>query len=371
MVEMRSSTVNRAKSNWSHSQFFDEDEYGNGGVRKLFQWWYGLTAIPETLVDMRTIKRDTIRKSRFLSVIVFFLLLIFIMFIPACLVLPNHFVILADGGMIAMCVVALYLNRRRKPLLAGILLVISFEAALMMVILTTMPLDEPSIQQYELFVFGELLAVSLINARSVFLLAFFNSLFITLTLLFQPQTPILAHDIQQQFWPILVRPLGVQILVAGVTYLWVSSAINYMTRAYRAELIALSAHQVAERQRILAEQEKQRLKDSIEHIVFNHASAMNQHVITKIPLTTYEPVLWPLINVFNSLQNRLQHARRTEYELQQIHQAISACVESIYQGHFFPQNSLPTRTALDILLTALRDQKRIQPRMGNLPPGQP
>src|SRR5579884_709685 len=242
-------------NNWAAGQGTGPKER-RGGSQGLFAWWYALTAIAESAENSDPAKRDIIRKSRLLSVIVFFLLIIFVGFIPACLMLPNPFVLVADVSMLVICVVALMLNRAGKFSISGVLLVLSFEGALVMVIFTTIPLDGPSIQQYELFVFGELLAVSLLNARSVYLVAAFNSAIIIISLVFQPHTPMLDQDLQTQFWPMLVRPVAVQLLVAGVTYLWVSGAISYLARAIRAEIAATAAQREAEEQRKTAEQER-------------------------------------------------------------------------------------------------------------------
>lgn len=330
-------------------------------MQRFFSWWYRLTSMPDSGQESTPGSYETVRRSRLLSMIVFFLIIIFVMFIPGCLVLPNHYVILVDLGMLPICLIALILNRARHPYVAGALLVISFEAALVLVILTTNPFDEPSIQQYELFVFGELLAVSLLNARSVFLVAIFNSAFITASLLYQvPKTNTFVQDLHVQFWAMLVRPVGVQMLVAGVTYLWVASATNYMTRAYQAEILATSAQRVAEEQKEREREERINLQENIGRVVNTYATAMNNRTIIKIPISDYEPVLWPLINVFNSLQNRLQHAGQIEQESQQLHRAIAGYTEMIYQGEFSLQNPAHTRTALDPLLTALKDKQHIQ-----------
>ena len=130
--------------------------------------------------------------------------------------------------------------------------------------------------------------------------------------------------------------------------MWVSGAISYLARAIRAEIAATAAQREAEEQRKTAEQERQRLQVSIEEIVKNHAKSMNQHVITKIPLEQYEPVLWPLIGVFNSMQNRLQHAGQTQRELEVLKQAILASAEKVHQS----QQLTLTQTDLDLLLIA-------------------
>lgn len=201
-----------------------QEQYNWNNCWGFFRWWYTLTAISESGGEIDPIECEAIRKSRLLSMIVFFLLMICVMFAPVCLFLANRYVIVADLSMLVISVLALILNRAHKFLLASVLLVLTFEAAVVILVLTAMPLDNLSIQLYELFIFGELLAVSLLNAHSVFFIAIFNSLFITASLLYQPQIRMLSLGLQIQFWPILVLLVSVQLLVASVTYLWVSSA---------------------------------------------------------------------------------------------------------------------------------------------------
>jgi hypothetical protein len=364
---MSNSTMQELSTENSPGQVDGFNEYRKGGKRSFFHWWYALTAIPEPEGDADPSRRELARKSRLLSVIVFCLLIIFGTFIPACFLLPNPYVLVADLSMLVINVLALILNRTHRISLAGVLLVLSFEAAITMVIFTTLPLDEPSVQQYELLVFGELLAVSLLNARSVFLVAIFNSFIVVVSMVYQPHTLILDQDLQTQFWPMLLRPVAVQLLVAGVAYLWVSSATNYIARAYEAERVATGAQQIAEEQKEAAEQERQRMQASIERVVHNHANAMNQRIITKIPLTEYEPVLWPLVNVFNSLQNRLQHSHQTESDLQLINQAITTCAEMLLEGKWSLEQPPQTKTSLDMLFTALREQVRRSPQREESP----
>jgi hypothetical protein len=222
---MQNTIIEEIGNDRSPVQRVTQEQYDCSNCRGFFRWWYTLTAIPELGEEIDPIRCEAIRKSRLLSMIVFFLLMTFVMFAPVCLFLPNHYVIVADLSMLVISVLALILNRADKTLLAGRLLVLTFEAALVMVVFTTMPLDSLNIQLYELFIFGELLAVSLLNARSVFFIALFNSLFIIASLLYQPQIRTLSLDLQIQFWPILVLLVSIQLLVAGVTYFWVSTPL--------------------------------------------------------------------------------------------------------------------------------------------------
>lgn len=318
-------------------------------IGHFLRWWYALTSLSE-VEQSSAVQRELIHKSRLLSVIVLFLLVIFVMFIPACLFLPNHFVLVADLSMLCICGVTLALNRTRHVVFAGVLLTVSFEAAITMVIFTTLPLDAPSIQQYELLVFGELLAVSLFRPRRVFLVAFLNSLIIVISLIFQPHTAMLNQDLQMQFWPMLVRPIGVQMLVAGVTYLWVTNALSYIARANQAEAQAMLAQQAAEK-------EQQQLQEHIKTIARKHAESMNSRQTIKLSLHEFEPVLWPLINSYNSLQYRLHHAHITETQLLHLSRAIQECTEKIHRGESVHHLTW-TRTRLDGLLIAMREQQR-------------
>lgn len=105
----------------------------------LFQWWYDKTSISDPPVNASFAQREAARKLHLLSTIVFWLLVTFILFILGCLALPNHYVIYADLGMLALCIPALFFNRAKKPQVAGILLTFAFEAALTMVVFTTWP----------------------------------------------------------------------------------------------------------------------------------------------------------------------------------------------------------------------------------------
>ncbi|GCF10460.1 hypothetical protein [Dictyobacter arantiisoli] len=349
---MHDSTISSDQKEHREDQLVTEDV----ALNKFLRWWYNFTAISPHATN--TFEREQLRKSRFLSAIVLSLLLVFLLFIPGCLALPNKFVTVVDFGMMPICIISLFLNRAKKTMLAGLLLVIAFEAALVMVVLTTQPLDEPSIQQYELFVFGELLAVSLLNAGSVFPVAIFNSLFIVLSLLYQPQTAILAHDLQSQFWPLLLRPIGVQFLVAGVSYLWVSNAMRYMS-------LSFSAQEEALKQKELAEKDRQVLQQDIARLTQTYADAANKKVVITVPLHAYRQDFWSIIETYNALQLRLKHSQKNDQELQKVQLELDTLKNAIVQYSYglnqrkiSPWQPVQTKTALDPLLAAFRDHQR-------------
>lgn len=327
---------------------------------RLLGWWYDLTAHPEPPANASFVRREAARRVRLFSTVAFFFLLILLIFFPACLFLKNHLVIYLDGLIICITICTLVLNRAGRTLLAGVILVIASEAVLTTVIMTTLPLDEPSIQLYDLYLIVDLLAVSLIPPQSIFALAVVNSLFIGLDMALQPHTQGMATDLVTQFIPMVVRPVGLQIIIAGVAYLWVRSANRAIVRADRAEMVAKLEHTLAE-ERAHFEQAKLQLEESIQHLVQTHADAMNGQMVAKIPYSPEAKMLWPLIGVINSLWVRLQHTHRTEHDLRQLKQAIASYVALLHRSMLTPQQSLPvyqTRTELDALIFAVGNLQR-------------
>ncbi|GHO46922.1 hypothetical protein [Ktedonospora formicarum] len=340
---------NSPHQGWSPNELIEPQE---AAPKKGFlQWWYRLTALPDPPANASVVAREAARKSRLLSVIVGCLLISFVAFIPGCLALPNPYVIVVDLGMLPFCIIALFLNRAKKPTLAGILLTVAFEAALVMVVLTSVPFDEPSLQQYELFVFGELLAVSLIAPGSVFAVAGFNILFISWSLFFQtPKDPHFLMVLQSQFAPIWVRPVAVQFLVAGVTYLWVSGAQKAIARANQAEMIAKLEHELAD--------QKQELEAGIQQILETHVQVANGNLKARAP-QTQDSVLWQIANALNNLLVRFQRASQSERELQILQEAIIRSVRYVQQANAYRQKPVlhPTKTPLDQLIAVLQGQE--------------
>lgn len=327
---------------------------------RLLGWWYNLTAIPEPPMNASFVRREIARRVRLFSTVAFFFLIVMIMFFPACIFLPNRLVIYLDGLIIAITVFTLVLNRMKKPLLAGIILVIASELVLTAVIVTTLPFDETSIQLYDLYLIVDLLAVSLLRPQTIFALALSNSLFIYFDLMYQQHTQVLANDLVTQFIPVLARPVGLQIIIAGVAYLWVRSSTRAMTRADRAEMIASLEHTISE-ERAFSEQARMQLEESIQQLVKAHIEAVNGQIVAKIPYPPEAKVLWPLIGVINSLWVRLQHTHQMESEQQQLKRAITAYAEILHMAALTPQQPLPmyrTKTDLDPLILAIGHLQR-------------
>ncbi|GCE14705.1 hypothetical protein [Tengunoibacter tsumagoiensis] len=315
--------------------------------RGFLPWWYNLTAMPEVSVQASFLKREEVRKSRLLSNVLFFYGLILLLAIPACLFVPNKIDVWIALGMFLSTVCALYLNRSGQVTVAGFIVIAVFEVALTIGIFTTLPLDEPTIQIYDLYIITELLAVSLLPARSIFLVAALNSGIVLISLVGQPHTMGLAADLHTQFLPIMIRPIILFIIVAGVAYVWVSSVSRAIARADRAEMVMKLEHALVE--------QKRDLEEGIEQILQTHVAIANGNLNARAPLTQ-DSSLWQIARALNTLLVRLQRAVVAEKELQRVEQAVTISVQSIQRAE--QMQKVPelgfTQTAIDPLVAALQ-----------------
>ncbi len=333
-----------SKQDESFSAVMDHDENKQRG---LYQLWYELTAVPEVSQQASFFHREAARKSRLFSTVLFFYTVVIIVFLPCCLLLPNRYDFWSDAVLIAISFIALGLNRKGMTLIAGTIIVVAFQIVLTIIIFTTTPFDEASIQIYDLFIMTELLAVSLLPASSVFLVAIANSCVILGSLVYEPHTLVLANDLHIQFIPIMIRPIALQFIVAGVAYVWVYSMSVAIMRADRAETVAALEHALVE--------QKHDLEWGIQQILQTHVTIANGDLNARAPLSQ-DNSLWQIARALNTLLTRYQRAAVAERELQRAEQAVRFTVSVVQQAE--QQQQLPcltfTHTAIDPLIVALQ-----------------
>ncbi|GCE30765.1 hypothetical protein KDA_62490 [Dictyobacter alpinus] len=313
----------------------------------LVQWWYKSTSMPEVGPNASFVKRETVRKSQLLSTVLFFYTIVVVVFLPCCLLLPQPAIVWADAGLVISALVALIINKRGHALIAALTVVIMFELMLTLALALITPLDEPSIQLYDLYIMGELLAVSLLPVRSVFIFALFNSAIIVASLLYQPHTMFFDLDMRTQFIPTLIRPIALQFIVAGVSYVWVKSTTKAIARADRAEMVATLEHALGD--------QKRELEEGIEKILQTHVAIANGNLNARAPLTQ-DNSLWQIARALNTLLVRLQRAVLAEKELQRVERAVYSSVRAVQtaeQQRLSPRIPF-TQTAIDPLIASLQ-----------------
>ncbi|HTK06861.1 MAG TPA: hypothetical protein VL485_06825 [Ktedonobacteraceae bacterium] len=328
---------------WSAGEVVEIEDTGGKG---FFQWWYHLTAIPEPPSTASFLKREAARRSRMVSIVCFSFIITMLFCLPASFFIPNRITIFTTSMMLVIPIISLIFNRFQQQLLAGILLVVALQLAIMLVVLTTTPLDEVSLPIYDLLTMTELLAVSLLPVRSVFFVGSINCIFISTSLIIQPHTTALAADLATQAVAIHIKPIALQILVAAISYLWVTSAHRAAIRADRAEMVANLEHALGE--------QKRRLEEGVEQILQTHVAIANGNLGARAPLTQ-DTMLWQIARALNTLLVRFQRASMAEKELRHIQQAITDTTQSIQQAEERHQQPslIMTQSALDSLIVTL------------------
>ncbi len=322
---------------------------------RLFGWWYKFTMPPRSVAIASMSERQAYRRARMISTVGIILLIPQIIDVWMIFSVNSIVIIFAHVLAFPIIVAMIVANRFGRPTLAGCITVFGCEILLIITIISHLQLNMVGIECYGLFVFAELLSISLLPIRFVFIFAVLDSVFIILDYLYQPKSPFLIMDVGSNGLIVVAIGVSLQVLVAGISSMWVFTASAASKRANRAELMAKVESLVAE-QHATADQEKQELEESIQQLVQAHVDASNGQLVSRIP---YPPakVLWPIVGVLNSLWMRRYDALRTENELQRLKQSISSYNELLLKAMQVPNQPLPsirTGTDIDLLIISLQ-----------------
>ncbi|MDQ2903647.1 MAG: hypothetical protein M3Y81_08850 [Chloroflexota bacterium] len=329
-------------------------ESRSGRRNRLIHLWNTLTAMPEASTTASFAQREAARQSRLTSNVLFFFTVMVVTLLPACFFAPGHAYFWLDLGLAAASILALALNRKGYTLAAGLLVSLTGFLILTVALFTTVPFDETTLQGYDMYVIVELLAVSLLPIRSIFLVAFMSTIAIIGTLVYVPHTAVLDKDLHEHLPVIIAQPVGTLFLVAGIAYILASTMATAMKRAGRAELIAHLQQEIAEQEHLLAEQ-KRALDTGIQQILQTHVAVANGQLQARAPLSQ-DNMLWQIASALNTLLVRFQRAVQAETDLWHIEQAVTYYVNSIQQAEQNHQHPLLplSHTQIDPLIVALQ-----------------
>ena len=339
-----------------------EPEPGKGD--SLIQHWHALTAIAEAPPHADFAQREAVRQSQLTSSVLFFFTVMVVALLPACFFAPVHSYFWLDLGLAVACLLALALNRKGYTLAAGILVNLAGFSALTIALFSTIPFDETTLQGYDMYVIVELLAVSLLPIRSIFIIAIMSTICIMGTLIYMPHTAVLDKDLQDRLLIIIARPLGTLFLVAGVAYILSSTMSRAIERAGRAELIAQAQRKIAEREHAFAEKQKRELDAGIRQILHTHVAVANGNLKARAPLTR-DNMLWQIARALNNLLVRFQRAAQAEADLLGVDRAVTHyihCIQQTEQDQRVPILPL-MRTHIDPLVVALQGRALGQTRL--------
>jgi hypothetical protein len=289
--------------------------------RGLWGWWLRATAPHGSPDDVMLPlnDRERLRRARLASAIIAGLMVTDLLLLPTVLDdLPSTVAVLT---VLLACLAAIGLNRAGWVTAAGYVLVLIL-VAVVIVVFVGAPNGVARLDYfpvYDLLVVPLLVAASLLPRRQVFLVAAINCAFIISDAALQQHGFNLNTS---DGYSLVAKPVGLQIIIAIVSYLWVRSTDQALRRADRAEEIAAMEHQLAD--------QKRQLDVGIRQILDTHIRVANGDFNARAPLTQ-DNILFQIAASLNNLLNRLARAGQAEYlyqrtvaEIHRLRQSLEA-----------------------------------------------
>lgn len=326
--------------------------------RGPLEWWYRLTAPAEPLENASLTEREVARRGQLTSATLLVVILLVLAAYPIAFFGPNHILAFILLIPLSIDMVALFLNRAGKITAAGYVVVLGIEVGIGLAIIgpaTSTGFTAYLLPQFDLLVQAEFVAVSLLRPRSVLWLAGLHILLIVVGITFLPHTPEFSSLLAVSGYQVFLVPITLQIIVAVVTYLWVTGAQQALQRADRAEEIAALEQREIERQQHEIE-EKQQLDVGIQQILQTHVQVANGNFSARAPLGQ-DNLLWQIAYSLNNLLARLQGYNQMQVQLQRM-QAENYHLHNKLQSTSSAQSELQrTRDAATRLVEMLKQSK--------------
>lgn len=282
----------------------------------LFRWWRVLSMPPDPPPDASFKQRDAARRAQLASILLFgFLLVLIVVFCVFLVTDPLSPIVYGLLALLVLMLTAVFLNRAGKVSLAGFIMSAGITLVLWGLVLSS-PLAPENIGLFDLLVYPELFAASLLPSFWVFGWALANSAFVLLTFLYAPHTSAMGQLLATSKASLIERPIQVQILVGLVLWLWVRNAVNAIKRADRAE-------EVSKLQRVVADQmlEKVNQKRQLDAEIQQIELILDQSAMGNLEARLVhrpDSVLWSISGKLNNLISRFKRILQDGQRMQQI-----------------------------------------------------
>jgi len=228
---------------------------------RLLGWWYRIAAPPEVSDEAPLRDRMRVRSGRLTSVIFLVEIIFSIVGLIGSVLNTPYGIPLVLVTLITL-IIGTILNRRGKTILAGVIVIVILTAGLALGILFTPGgLTASLLPIFDFFAINGLIAASLPLPWLTLPITLFDCLFTMAALTLLPKSPEIAKLMQTQPFVTYSGPLEIQIIVAVMTFLWVSSTYREMNRANSAEEVSKLTMEIAMQQQV-AQEEKQQLEES-------------------------------------------------------------------------------------------------------------
>lgn len=284
----------------------------------LFGWWYKISLPPDPPPGASFKQRDMVRRAQLASILLFwFILVLIVVFVIYLIISGIGPITIGLVVLAALMLSATYLNRKGQVNIAGLIMSTGITLVIWGIILSNKGgLAPENLGLFDLLVYPELFAASLLPVNWVFVWALANSAFVISAFTYAPHDQLMGQLLAVSRVSIIERPIQVQILVSVVLWLWVRNATNAIKRADRAE-------EFSKLQRIVADQmlekvnQKRQLDTEIQQIelVLDHCASGNLDVRLSQQSGN---VLWSISGKLNNLLSRFRRIVLEQRQAQQI-----------------------------------------------------
>jgi hypothetical protein len=272
-------------------------------------WWLRLTAPPGAAnydqVSSDPREREYLRRAGLTSIIAPFI------FIAPLLLLQqaaDFGILAATAGLMLIVVIALILNRTGKQVPAALLLVLAMDGAIEGALLSAGTLASGWLLTFDLLAIPLVAVAVLLSRRFLWAFMILHIAFILGDFFLLPHAKDLNDLIILWHGPAIAfaRPVIVQIGLALLSNLSVRSTDQAISRANRAEEVAVLEHEIANSKQQL-ERDAQILREALAQI-----ASGNFKVRAQVPQGT---VLWDIASSINNMLLRFERYGMSEYEL--------------------------------------------------------
>lgn len=309
---------------------------------KLFPMKYAPQQEVELMKHTSIALREQGRRKQIVSAVLLVIVVFQFAELPGALIMHTAMDIGTVVLGLALCAVATLFNQFGKVTIVTILLIAVIDLGCGLMLLTSpMGLDVSDLPVFDVLLVSELIAVSLLPAFSVFPVALGNMLFTVAVLMLAPRTMELNMVLTSNMaYNTILQPLGLQIVVAMVSYIWVRSALRALVRADRAEEI--SRLQRREAELLMREAEfNQSFTQGSEHLLQVLVRAANGEQGVRSTLNKNHP-LWRIGNALNVLLTRAGRMANAEQEIQRLHMTIAQLTERVFDWERGQRPTPPT-----------------------------
>jgi len=331
-------------------------------LQGILRTWYSLAAPPEPPPTATAIQREKARRGRLASIILFATALFCIFSLITGFLNQNFITAVSYIILFITTCILLVVNKHGYLTLTGIIFVSLAQFATFQIFFTPGGLAMSDLPRIDTILIQILLCITFLPPVGSLIICVVNCIYIWIMFTYAQRAPDLAaYAAAHQLTGLMIRAMILNILVAGVLYLWASSSEHAIARADRAESIAALEHTIAEQEHEIAE-EKEQLERSIQLITETHRRIANGEENARVPLDDRNR-LWPVAGMLNNLLSRLQHLRREANELARTKQEAARLAAILRRSRLEHHSGriANSGTALDMVIVELVNQGLLEP----------